>query len=233
MKRTVAAVVMLLLCTGCATEPEAVPSALDATTAPAGPSTTLAPSVSVAESDESSTTAVPACDLSDSLDAVWMVEASDGHGSGFHIGDGDWISAAHVVGDFDTVMLRHGSDAIEATVVGIDHTTDVALLNASTPISASLILVEDVPEVGSDAMAVGFPLYGESEPSVTRGVLSRLERDALLGELVLTDTAVNPGNSGGPLLDVCGAVVGMIVEKIVDTSVEGVGYAVTAGELNS
>lgn len=234
MKRTVAAVVILLVCTGCAAEPAAAPPALDATTVSVGPSTTLAPSgsVSVAESDEPGTT-VPACDLGDALDAVWMVETSDGHGSGFHIGDGDWISAAHVVGDVDTVLLRHGSDEIEAVVVGIDHTTDVAVLNAPAPISASLMLSADVPEVGSDTIAAGFPLYGEPEPSVTRGVLSRFERDTLLGELVLTDTAVNPGNSGGPLLDACGAVVGMIVQKIVDASVEGIGYAVTAGELNS
>lgn len=170
--------------------------------------------------------------MGDALDAVWLVEAAGGHGTAFHMGDGEWITAAHVIGDQDGVVLRHGSDQIAASVVGIDHVTDVALLDGTSQASA-LTLTPDAPEVGSDVLAVGYPLYGESEPSVTRGVVSRLERDPLLGELVLTDSAVNPGNSGGPLLDACGAVVGMIVQKIVGMDVEGVGYAVTAAELGS
>ncbi len=161
-----------------------------------------------------------------------MIETGDGHGTAFHIGDGEWITAAHVVGHVETVLLRHGADEIEATVVGIDHDTDVAVLGAAIE-APNVLLALDAVGVGADVLAAGYPLYGESEPSVTRGVVSRLERDIFLGELLLTDTAMNPGNSGGPLFTECGTVAGMVVQKIVDVDVEGIGYAVTASELTS
>ena len=175
---------------------------------------------------------VPPCELGTALDAVWMVETGYGHGTAFHIGDGEWITAAHVVGDIETLLLRHGADEIEATVVGIDYDTDVAVLDAATG-APSVPLALNAAAVGADVLAAGYPLYGESEPSVTRGVVSRLERDSFLGELLLTDTAMNPGNSGGPLFTECGDVAGMVIQKIVDVDVEGIGYAVTASELTS
>ena len=235
MSRTAAMAAMVLLLAGCASEPAAAPPT------PNTPTATVEASVAttVAEVPDSTTTTtttttttVPACELGDALDAVWLVDTGDGHGTAFHVGDGDWITAAHVVGDLDTVLLRHGSDEIEASVVGIDHGTDVVLLDAATE-SPDLAFVQTASGVGSDVLAAGYPLYGESEPSVTRGVISRLERDAVLGELVLTDTAVNPGNSGGPLFTECGDVAGMVVQKIVGTDVEGVAYAVTSAELRS
>ena len=234
MSRTTAAMVLLLA--GCATAPQAAPTTPNTTITVAEASTTT----TATEGDEnpesttttSTTTTVPACELGDALDAVWQVVTDTGHGTAFHIGDGEWITAAHVVGDQDDVVLRHGSDETEASVVGIDHDTDVALLNDAGQ-SQAVVLAQDAPEVGSDVLAAGYPLYGESEPSVTRGVISRLERDPWLGELLLTDTAMNPGNSGGPLFTECGAVTGMVVQKIVDVDVEGIGYAVTASELTS
>ena len=206
------------------------------TTMSVAPNTSPTVAVTEADSPDTTTTTAPSepeCGLGDALDSVWQVDTGDGHGTAFHLGDGDWITAAHVVGRETQMELRHGSRQLFATVVGVDHDTDVALLNADAPDVPALVMAETTPAVGEDVLAAGYPLYGESEPSVTRGVVSRLERDMFLGELVLTDTAVNPGNSGGPLLDRCGAVVGMVVEKIVGTEVEGVGYAVTAVELES
>ena len=188
---------------------------------PEPPATTI-----VAEPDE------PECELGDSLDAVWQVVADSGHGTAFHIGDGEWITAAHVIGLADEVVLLNGSNTQTATVVGTDFDTDVAVVHASAEI-ASVVMAGEPPSVGDPVLAAGFPLYDATSASVTRGVVSRLERDPWLGELLLTDTAVNPGNSGGPLLDECGHVVGMVVEKIVSLDVEGVGYAVSASELMS
>ena len=189
-------------------------------------------STSTTAGTTTTTTTEPRCELGNALDAVWLVESDYGYGTAFHIGDGEWITAAHVLGDVETVLLRHGSEEIEATVVGIDHDTDVALLEADTE-APLVLLAQDGPAVGSEVLAAGYPLYDESEPSVTRGIISRLERDPFLGELLLTDAAMNSGNSGGPLLTECGTVAGMVVEKIVDVEVEGIGYAVTAAELVS
>ena len=239
MSRTAAvAAAMVLLFAGCASEPAAAPPTPDATTAAVDASTTTSftedetPESTTTTEPTTNTTTVPLCELGEALDAVWLVDTGNGHGTAFHIGDGEWITAAHVIGDVDRVVFRHGSDEIKASVVGVDHDTDVALLEAATE-SVAVLLAQDAPEVGSGVLAAGFPLYGESEPSVSRGVISRLERDLFLGELLLTDTAMNPGNSGGPLFTECGTVAGMVVQKIVDVDVEGIGYAVTASELLS
>lgn len=202
--------------------PATTPTATATTTTAATPTTTAA----AVEPD-------PECELGDALDAVWLAESDAGHGTAFHIGDNDWLTAAHVVTDTMEVTLRHGAQQLTALVTGIDYDTDVALLSARSDNASALVLTDIAPSIGTDVWAVGYPLYGESEPSVTRGVVSRFERDGSLGELVLTDAAVNPGNSGGPLVGACGAVVGMVVEKIVGTEVEGVGYAVTVAELKS
>ena len=231
MPRTVTMLLAVLL-TGCAAEPVAAPPPITTITTTTVAATTSTPTNTTTEGDRSTTTTTSAaCDLGDALDAVWILEADDGHGTAFHIGDGEWITAAHVVGDADEVTLRNGADSEAAMVVGADYDTDVALLQSLVE-SQALEWSSDMA-VGDTVIAAGYPLYGESSASVTRGVVSRRERDIFLGELLLTDTAVNPGNSGGPLLTECGDVAGMIVEKIVGVDVEGVGYAIAADEVAS
>ena len=261
MSRIATVVAMMLMLVGCGSEPPSalptptvtvvvteastttsalvVTEASTTTSAPVEAVVTEASTTTSVQSESTSTTAVttttttaPRCELGNALDAVWLVESDYGYGTAFHIGEGEWITAAHIMGGLETVLLRHGSEETEATVVGIDHDTDVALLEADTE-APLVLLAQDGPAVGSEVLAAGYPLYDESEPSVTRGTISRLERDPFLGELLLTDAAMNSGNSGGPLLTECGTVAGMVVEKIVDVEVEGIGYAVTAAELVS
>ena len=237
-----ASVLLMMLLGACAVEPAVSPStqtvaAITTTTTASASATAPTPTLtttlppSTTETAPPTTATIPNCELGDALDAVWMVETDSGHGTAFHIGAGEWITAAHVVGDAKEVTLSNGADIDAAMVVGADYDTDVAILQ-SVKRSQALEWSSDAA-VGDTVIAAGFPLYGESSASVTRGVVSRRERDIFLGELVLTDTAVNPGNSGGPLLTECGDVVGMIVEKIVDVDVEGVGYAIAADELVS
>ena len=201
-------------------------------------STTTAPTTSTA----ATTTTVPAatttaagCDFGDHLeqvtDAVWQVHADDGRGTAFYIGDGEWLTAAHVVGDATTVTLYNGTDAESARVVGNNTGVDLALLRGRTSGVAPLELTTSVePRAGDPANVVGFPLYDAVSASVTRGVVSRLEHP-LTGTVVVTDAATNPGNSGGPLVDDCGRVLGVVVRKYVDVTVEGLGYALVASEV--
>lgn len=90
----------------------------------------------------------------------------------------------------------------------------------------SLQVANVSPAVGSDVTALGFPLG--LELTVTRGTVSAVDRSlpgyALTG-LVQTDTAISPGSSGGPLVDEDGAVLGVLTGKLVDVSVDGIGYA--------
>lgn len=171
------------------------------------------------------------CEFTDHVtrisEAVYQVHAGDSIGTAFYIGGEEWLTAAHVVERESSVTLRRGDASLSASVVGIDVDGDLAILRA--PASGVQPLgfgqVSDIGP-GHPVFSVGFPVYVASEPSVTSGVLSRIEMRPNLGTVVVTDAALSPGNSGGPLFNKCGEVIGVVVAKIVGEDVEGIGYAV-------
>ena len=176
------------------------------------------------------------CDFPDHVarvsEAVYQMHVGDGIGTAFYIGNDEWLTAAHVLQNQSTVILRRGSVSLTASVVGKDLDADLALLKAEGS-NLRPLKFGNLSEIGQghQVFSVGFPVYVASEPSVTSGVLSRIESDPDLGTLVLTDAAVSPGNSGGPLLNKCGEVIGLFVAKIVREDVEGLSYAVAESTL--
>ncbi|AOF87435.1 peptidase Do family protein [Hydrogenophaga sp. RAC07] len=136
-----------------------------------------------------------------------------GQGSGFIITpDGLVLTSAHVIQGAEQILVRL-SDRREfkAQVLGADPLTDVAVLRvagSNLPV-VRLGRVDDL-QVGDPVLAIGAP-YG-LEQTATQGIVSAKGR-ALPGEslvtFIQTDAAVNPGNSGGPLLDASGSVVGI------------------------
>jgi serine protease Do len=150
-------------------------------------------------------------------------------GSGFVIDSGPCliVTNQHVVGPADSIRVRD-SKAREYTaeVVGADADIDLAILrikDCSLP-AATLGTTRDL-RVGEDVFAVGNP-YGHGH-TVTRGILSARSRSLGLPKFDLflqTDAAMNPGNSGGPLFDDAGRVVG--VNTRVDGRAEAIGFAI-------
>jgi len=133
--------------------------------------------------------------------------------SGFIItGDGQLLTSAHAIrGASGTWVLLHDGTQLRARVVGIDAGLDVALLKVDAP--ARLPVIEPAPAElvpGDWVIAIGSP-FG-FEQSVTAGVVSANPRE-MVGDdslpLLQTDAALNPGSSGGPLLNACGQVVAM------------------------
>ena len=136
-----------------------------------------------------------------------------GVGSGFVIeADGVIVTNAHVVAGADTVTvnLKDGRK-FEAEVTGLDRATDIAVLK---------IEASDLPSLkfgASDALMVGQPVVAVGNPfglgqTVTTGIVSALGRDIKAGpfdDFIQTDAAINRGNSGGPLLNDAGEVVGI------------------------
>ena len=173
-----------------------------------------------------------ACDFTDHANrvskAVYQVHAEQGIGTAFYIGNDEWLTAAHVVGNLTSVTLRRANVSLTASVVGSISTADLALLRVSTSGVPALRFgkLSDIGP-GHPVFSVGFPVYVASTPSFSSGVLSRVESHAQLGSVLVTDAAVSPGNSGGPLLNRCGEVMGLVVSKIVGTGVEGISYAVS------
>jgi S1-C subfamily serine protease len=145
-------------------------------------------------------------------------EIGPGGASGFVIDEnGHVVTNQHVVADADSVSVRFSSGAREeAEVVGEDPSTDIAVLRVNAPEEALKPLTlgdSDAVGVGDPVIAVGNPL--NLGTSVTTGIVSGIGRSIpapnnyTIDGAVQTDAAVNPGNSGGPLLDTRGTVIGV------------------------
>lgn len=179
-----------------------------------------------------------ACDFPDHAarvsEGVYQVHAGQGIGTAFYIGNDEWLTAAHVVGSLTSVTLRRAEVSLNASVVGSNADADLALLRATAGNVPALQFgkVSDIGP-GHPVYSVGFPVYVASQPSITSGVLSRVEAHAELGSLLVTDAAVSPGNSGGPIVNRCGQVLGLVVSKIVGEGVEGISYAVAEVTMRS
>lgn len=144
----------------------------------------------------------------------------------------------HVVEDADilSVVFVDGKE-VQAEVLGTAPDSDIALVAVplddieEATLQAITIAVlgdSDTVKVGNAAIAIGNALgYGQS---VTTGVISALNREVevvdMTLELMQTDAAINAGNSGGPLLNTSGEVVGINSAKYSSTGVEGMGYAI-------
>jgi S1-C subfamily serine protease len=167
------------------------------------------------------------------------VRTDDGQGTGVVITDaGEILTALHVVEKAETITVRFADgSSSQATIETADEENDVAVLQPRTPPTVIVPAVLGNPgalQIGSDAFVVGNPfgLYG----SLSSGVVSGLERsfrdpgkDIVHTGLIQIDAAVNPGNSGGPLLDRDGRVVGIVTALINPTEEHvfiGIGLAV-------
>ena len=160
----------------------------------------------------------------------------EGQGTGVIITEDGYIATnAHVVSGFSelTVTLNDENNTeYPAMVVGTDETTDIAVIriNASGLTPAELGTSSTL-QVGQSVVVIGNPLGKEFSGSVTTGVISALDRqvefeDGSVYNYIQTDAAINSGNSGGPLVNMQGQVIGINAAKI-DTSVaEGMGFAI-------
>jgi S1-C subfamily serine protease len=164
------------------------------------------------------------------LNGTVLVRTRSGHGSGFFVSsDGLVLTAAHVVrggGGSVKLRLRDGAE-IDAVAARVDEVTDVALLRPARPVSGQQCLSvpkQDVP-TGAEVYVVGAPADSKLAFSLTRGIVSG--RRVLEGrEQLQTDASVSPGNSGGPLIDGSGALVGVVTSKLTGGHVEGIAFAV-------
>jgi serine protease Do len=149
-------------------------------------------------------------------------------GSGFIITeDGYIVTNNHVIKDADQVkVILHDNKEYEATVVGTDPMTDLALIKIEAKdLMALKFGSSSKAEVGSWVVAIGSP-FG-LEQTVTAGIVSakgRIIGSGPYDDFIQTDASINPGNSGGPLLNLDGEVIG--INTAIVRSGQGIGFAI-------
>ena len=157
-------------------------------------------------------------------------------GSGFIISeDGYVVTNHHVIeGGTSVSVITYDEREYKATVVGYDEVNDVALLKIEGQFPCVAIGSSDELQVGDQVMAIGNPL-GELTSTLTVGYVSAKDRmvttDGTSLNMLQTDAAINSGNSGGPLFNAKGEVVGINTAKYSGTSssgasIEGIGFAI-------
>ena len=161
-----------------------------------------------------------------------------GAGSGVIISqDGYILTCAHVVSGATSVKVQlNGSDeSYDATVVGQDSTSDIAVLKIdATGLTPAVIGDSDALAVGEVAVAVGNPL-GTLSNTVTDGIVSALNRQVTVQNndmtLIQTDASISPGNSGGGLFNANGELIGIVNAKSSYSEAEGIGFAIPTASI--
>lgn len=166
-----------------------------------------------------------------------------GSGSGFVYDKNDLsgfiMTNHHVIESADKIMVTFSDGSeVQASLVGSDEYADIAVLKVDVD---KILSVADMGEstktkIGDSVFAIGSPMGKEYMGTVTKGILSgkdRLVSVSISGStndwimnVMQTDAAINPGNSGGPLFNINGKVIGITSMKIVQTTVEGIGFAI-------
>ncbi len=184
-------------------------------------------------------------ELPDQMSFFGTVSGGESTGSGFILSnDGYIITNNHVVEDAQqiSVVFQNG-DELEVQLVGTDPYTDIAVLKASgTMPSTATLGNSDLLRPGETVIAIGSPL-GDFKNTVTTGVISATGRSIDTGSgytmegLLQTDAAINSGNSGGPLVNLAGEVIGINTLIVRDsgsgTTVEGLGFAIPASTIQA
>jgi putative serine protease PepD len=168
---------------------------------------------------------------------------SQAEGSGFVIdSSGDIVTNQHVVAGATSIKVRFQDGTVEkATLVGTDPSTDIAVIKVSGDSSLLHPLTfgdSSALQVGDEVAAIGSP-FGLPE-SMTRGIVSALNRTITapnhfsISGSIQTDAAINHGNSGGPLLNMSGQVVGVNAQIESDSGGnDGVGFSIPSNAVKS
>ena len=206
--------------------PTATPTPTPIPTATPRPTATPTPTIS------------PAVLLSEMLKqvrpAVVRLEAGPGTGSGAIFETqgrtGYVITNHHVVEGYGQVSVTvNDTTTYQGTVLSVDSVRDLAVVSICCGSFHSLTFGRASSlDPGDEVVAIGYALGMQGPATITKGIVSAVRYDSRHEAWVIqTDASINPGNSGGPMLSPNGEVVGINTFKISETSVEGVGFAIS------
>ena len=165
--------------------------------------------------------------------------SGEGAGSGIIITESGYISTNyHVVEDAKKItVITYDGQKYDAEYIDGDEINDIAVIKISAfGLKAAVLGDSDSTAVGERVMAIGTPYSIDYRGSMTAGYISGVNRQYSIKndngtvnktlKLLQTDTSVNPGNSGGPLFNMNGEVIGVVTMKIAGSNYEGMGFAI-------
>lgn len=160
----------------------------------------------------------------EAYESVFVIYSGDSLGSGFAVGKDCIVTNAHVITDSRNVIVRtYGGEQYSAYVIGMDESQDIAVLGVSDMEFPYLVMSDPAGmNIGDDVYAIGAPK--SMSYTLTKGVISAKERQVGAYRYIQIDAAINEGNSGGPLLNDSGQVIGMNTLKMSDS--EGIGLTI-------
>ena len=163
-------------------------------------------------------------DTEEVYNSVFVIYSGNSMGSGFAIGENCIITNAHVINNqYDVIIETYGGEMKRAFIVALDERIDIAVIGVADATFTPLRVADlSTVSVGDDVYALGAP--NSLAFTLTKGVVSSKERLVSRQKFIQTDAAINTGNSGGPLLNDAGEVIGVNSYKMSDS--EGIGLAI-------
>ena len=154
--------------------------------------------------------------------------------------DGLIVTNTHIIEDCDkaTVTTQDGTE-YPASLIGADSISDISVLKIEADgLTPASFADSSQLQVGSDCVAIGNPVSSKLTGTMTNGIISAIDRDITSNghsmTLIQTNAAINEGNSGGPLLDMSGRVIGITNMKAMssESTVEGIGFAIPSATVS-
>ncbi|MEO5975217.1 MAG: trypsin-like peptidase domain-containing protein [Ilumatobacteraceae bacterium] len=186
--------------------------------------------------------------LSDSVVTI-SSEVSDASGSGEAVGtgvvitsDGEILTNAHVVADATSVRVRFAgeSEPRVAEVLAMDPGNDLALIKINATGLIPVVFAQPGSvRVGDSVVAIGYALALDGGPTVSTGIVSAMKRTIItesgaLNGLIQTDAAISSGNSGGPLVNLRGEVIGIntaVARSDATSAANNIGFSISVDEV--
>jgi S1-C subfamily serine protease len=168
------------------------------------------------------------------LPSVVVIHADNKLGAGVFVDAKHIVTADHVVSGTSKVEVTSaGGSPYNATVTAEDSDKDLALLEVGGGPAGKPVALAASVEVGETAIAIGHP--DGLNYSVSKGIVSNAGRQLADSDakLIQFDTAISPGNSGGPLIDIDGKLLGIVDEKVNAKASEGLGFAISLDEVKA
>lgn len=172
--------------------------------------------------------------LEEAQQATVTISHADGHGSGFFVNnEGYIITNYHVVAGKtdDLEVITNDGEHLTADFVRANEYIDLALLKVNVkPKHAFSLTAEKNYYSGDEVFAIGTPTSLELGQTISRGIISGIRKQDRY-ETIQTDVSVNPGNSGGALVNRKGELIGVVNSKVIGNGIEGISFCIPAKDI--